>query len=190
MSAGDARAFDEFFNTYAPRLVAFIARRSGLDDASVEDIVQNTFVKAMRNLTSYRSEASLFTWLTQIGRHALVDALRKDARRPAQVSLEELTERAILSFEPGLSRKQEPAEQTDADLRRAAILEALNGLPERYALALEAKYGDGLSVQEIATMLGVTTTAAQSLLARARDQFRERWLAGHPDLSDWTAQDA
>jgi len=52
MGAGDARAFDEFFHAYAPRLVAYLSRRSGLDDASVEDIVQNTLVKAMRNFTS------------------------------------------------------------------------------------------------------------------------------------------
>jgi DNA-directed RNA polymerase specialized sigma24 family protein len=44
-------------------------------------------------------------------------------------------------------------------------------------LALEAKYGDGLSVEEIAAMLGVTTIAAQSLLARAREAFRDLWIA-------------
>ena len=51
----------------------------------------------------------------------------------------------------------------------------LNGLPERYARALEWKYGDGFSVQEIARMLGLTTIAAQSLLARAREAFKQGW---------------
>jgi DNA-directed RNA polymerase specialized sigma24 family protein len=54
-------------------------------------------------------------------------------------------------------------------------MRTLTALPERYALALEAKYGDGLSVEQIAGQLGVTATAAQSLLARARDAFRDYW---------------
>ena len=73
MGAGDQRAFDEFFHSSAPRLAAFAARRSGLDAASVEDVVQNTLVKAVRNLASYRGEAALFTWLTEICRHELAD---------------------------------------------------------------------------------------------------------------------
>src|ERR1700674_209006 len=89
MSAGDQRAFDEFFHSSAPRLAAFAARRSGLDAASVEDVVQNTLVKAVRKLASYRGEAALFTWLTEICRHELADVYRKSARRPAHLSLEE-----------------------------------------------------------------------------------------------------
>jgi DNA-directed RNA polymerase specialized sigma24 family protein len=49
-------------------------------------------------------------------------------------------------------------------------------LPAHYAIALEAKYGDGMSVEDIARQLGLTRVAAQSLLARAREEFRERWL--------------
>ena len=176
MVAGDPRAFEEFFHSYVPRLVAFTTRRSGLDDASVEDIVQNTLVKAVRNLRSYRGDASFFTWLTQICRHELADATRKAARRPAHVSLEDPDQVLRLSYQLRLPADREPSAEADAEIHRGAVLEALNALPERYSLALEAKYGDGLSVEEIATLLGVTATAAQSLLARAREAFREQWI--------------
>jgi RNA polymerase sigma-70 factor (ECF subfamily) len=177
MSAGEQRAFDEFFRSNVPRLAAFTARRSGLNAASVEDIVQNTLIKAVRNLRSYRGEASLFTWLTQICRHELADVTRKAARRPAHVSLHELHQVQRLSYQLRLPTSQEPASEVEAELHRAAVMKTLNALPERYALALEAKYGDGLSVEETATILGVTSVAAQSLLARAREAFRELWLA-------------
>jgi len=177
MGAGEQRAFDEFFNSNVPRLVAFTTRRSRLDPASVEDIVQNTLIKAMKNLRTYRGEASLFTWLTQICRHELADVTRKAARRPAHVSLEEPDQLLRLVHQLRLPQNREPAAQVEAELLSAAVLQALNSLPERYALALEAKYGDGLSVEEIAAMLGVTTIAAQSLLARAREAFRDLWVA-------------
>lgn len=181
MGAGEQRAFDEFFHTNAPRLVAFTARRSGLDGASVEDIVQNTLVKAMRNLSSYRGEASLFTWLTQICRHELADVVRKAARRPAHVSLEEPDQIVRLAQQLQLPPDREPAAEVQSELDRAAVIDTLNALPERYSLALEAKYGDGLSVEEIAKLLGLTTIAAQSLLARAREAFRQRWQAKSED---------
>jgi RNA polymerase sigma-70 factor (ECF subfamily) len=176
MGAGEQRAFDEFFHSHVQRLAAFTARRSGLDAASVEDIVQNTLVKAVRNLSSYRGEASLFTWLIQICRHELADVARKTARRPAYISLQEPDQVVHLAYELRVPDHREPAAEVEADFHRVAIIDALNALPHRYALALEAKYGDGLSVEEIAAMLGVTTVAAQSLLARARQAFRDRWL--------------
>ena len=180
MGAGDQRAFDEFFHSSAPRLAAFAARRSGLDAASVEDVVQNTLVKAVRNLASYRGEAALFTWLTEICRHELADVYRKAARRPDHTSLDELSS-SNRHAQLRVPAHHEPAAQMDRDMRRSAVIRALQALPERYALALEAKYRDGFSVDEIAGLLGLTTTAAQSLLARARDAFRERWSSGNVD---------
>ena len=178
MSAGDQRAFDEFFHSSAPRLAAFAARRSGLDAASVEDVVQNTLVKAIRNLGSYRGEAALFTWLTEICRHELADVYRKAARRPDHTSLDE-PDSASRYSNLRAPAQNEPAAQIDTEMRRSAVLSALRALPERYAVALEAKYRDGFSVDEIARLLGLTSTAAQSLLARARDAFREHWRKGN-----------
>ena len=175
MGAGDQRAFDEFFRSSAPRLAAFAARRSGLDAASVEDVVQNALVKAIRNLASYRGEAALFTWVTEICRHELADARRKAARRPAHDSLDEPDALAFPVPQLWVPEHREPAAEADAHRQRKAVIRALNDLPERYARALEAKYGDGLSVKEVAALFGVTTVAAQSLLARARDAFRDRW---------------
>src|SRR3984893_10230599 len=169
MSAGDQRTFDEFFHSSAPRLAAFAARRSGLDAASVEDVVQNTLVKAVRNLASYRCEAALFTWLTEICRHELVDVQRKAARRPRQLSLDESAATRLEVAELRVPEHQEPAATLDAALRAAAVMRVLASLPERYFRALEAKYGDGLSVDEIARELGLTMIATQSLLARARE---------------------
>ena len=62
MRGGDQRAFDEFFGFFAPRLSSFAVRRSSLDCAPIEDVVQLTMINAMRNLHGYRGSAPLFTW--------------------------------------------------------------------------------------------------------------------------------
>jgi RNA polymerase sigma-70 factor (ECF subfamily) len=177
MCAADQRAFDEFFHANVPRLLAFATRYSGLDKASVEDVVQNTLIKAMRSLSTYRGEASLYTWLTQICLHELLDTLRKRARRPALVSLQDIEGLWRSLSELRVPRTQEPPAEMEAELHRAAVLNVLQSLPHRYAQVLEAKYGDGLAVEQIAAMMGVTNTTVQSLLARARDAFKSKWLA-------------
>jgi RNA polymerase sigma-70 factor (ECF subfamily) len=184
MQAGEQRAFDEFFRASAPRLAAFVARRSGWDAASVEDIVQNTLIKAVRNLASYRGEAALFTWLTTICRRELADVARKAARQPGHDSLDAPDTALPGALQLRIPASREPAAEVAAASDGAAIIRALNALPERYALALEAKYGDGLSVDEIAHLLGLTPIATQSLLARARDAFRVLWRETGEATSD------
>jgi RNA polymerase sigma-70 factor (ECF subfamily) len=173
MSAGEQPAFDEFFNANAPRLIAFLARRSRLDPSSLEDVVQCALIKAVRNLASYRGEAAILTWLTEICRHELADVHRKAARRPAHVSLDGIGVNAVLVLR--IPEHQEPVSELQAASQRALIMRILGGLPQHYARALEAKYGDGKSVEEMAREFGLTTIAMQSLLARARDAFRDRW---------------
>jgi RNA polymerase sigma-70 factor (ECF subfamily) len=108
MLAGDQRAFDAFFCAYADRLAAFAARRSNLTADGIEDLVQNSLIKAIRNIATFRGEAALFTWLCEICRHELANVLRHGARKPAHESLdddrsasEELLElRAPADYEP------------------------------------------------------------------------------------------
>jgi RNA polymerase sigma-70 factor (ECF subfamily) len=180
MLAGDARAFDAFFDAYAKRLAAFAARRSTMPSATIEDIVQNTLIKALRNLASYRGEAALFTWLCEICRNELVNLQRKAARQPEQESIDHSTAVAETVLELRAPDDQDPLTALEIADHRGAVAQALNGLPERYARALEWKYGDGFSVEEIARMLGLTTVAAQSLLARARLAFRDAWPEEQP----------
>ena len=180
MRAGEQRAFDEFFRDSARRLVAFIARRTAMDPATLEDIVQAALVKAVRHLASYRGEAALFTWLTEICRHELADEHRKARRRPTHFSLDEPA--TIPRWEAALlaPHSLEPVSQLQAMTQRDDIMFVLESLPANYAAALEAKYGDGLSVEEIARQLGISGIAAQSMLARARQAFRRRWLERSP----------
>jgi RNA polymerase sigma-70 factor (ECF subfamily) len=180
MRAGEQRAFDDFFKASAPRLVAFIARRSALDPATLDDIVQCALIKAVRNLASYRGEAALLTWLTEICRHELADAHRKAARRPAHLSLDEPSS-VPQEEQLRAPQNQEPISQLYATTQRTEVMKVLESLPAHYALALEAKYGDGMSVEAIARQLGLSATATQSVLARAREAFRRRWLETSAD---------
>ena len=175
MLGGDEAAFDEFFADYFPRLFRFAVLRVRDEDAA-EDIVQNSLIAAVRHLGSWRGEASLFTWLCTICRRE-ISAWAKRTSRPVIVS--------IADDDPGLRAALESigaaADAPDAGLARAdtgrIVQLALDHLPPRYSRALEWKYLEELSVDEIAGRLQCTPKAAESLLTRARDAFRDAFAA-------------
>src|SRR5215831_9674769 len=85
---GDVQAFSELFDTYFPRLFRFALRRVADEDVA-EDIVQSTLIKAMRSLSSWRGEASLFTWLCTICRREVHDHWQRLGRHPEIVSMDD-----------------------------------------------------------------------------------------------------
>ena len=156
MRRGEQRAFDQFFDAYATRLGAFAARRSTLDAAGIEDVVQMTMINAMRGLAGFRGGSSLFTWLCQICRNVLADVRRKAERQPAVSSLDALTADKSASLPIQLIDYRDPLDTCSADSLRSTIRQTVNDLPPRYGRILELKYGDELSIEEIARVLGLS----------------------------------
>lgn len=177
MLAGNERAFHTFFNTYSALLARFAARRSTLPAAIIEDVVQNTLIKAVRNLRSFRGDASLCTWLCTICRNELANMQRQVARWVGHESIDdERTTAGELLVELTAPEVQCPHVALENASDRNLIVQTLGRLPRSYACALEWKYDHGMSVEEIARMLGITAVAAQSLLARARFAFKASWM--------------
>ena len=177
MLEGDQRAFDLFFDTYASRLEAFVARRSQLSRDCLQDVVQISLIKAVRNLHSFRGECALFTWLCKIGRNELSNCRRSAAQRAGHDSVDSMMTVRDAVMELHAAPEDEPDALMESKQGRDDVRRILNSLPQRFSLALEYKYGDDLSVEQIGEILGLTTIAAQSILARARVAFRDRWNA-------------
>ena len=177
LMARDDAAFREFFDDYFPRLFRFALRRVNGDQELARDIVQAALVRGVRKLDTFRAEASLFTWLCQITRREVSDQLARVSRE--QPYLQRLVEmeddperRAALESIPA-DAAAEPEAARHRDDVAALVHATLDYLPSRYAKVLELKYLEDLSVEAIATRLGVTAITVQSLLARARQAFRE-----------------
>ena len=171
---GDDDAFKRFFDDYFPRLFRFVLRRADRDTEAARDVVQSTLLKGVQKLDSYRGEASLFTWFCQIARHEFSDQLTKArAQDRTLVALEnDPSVRATLESMQW-AVESEPDEALQRDQATDLVHAALDYLPQRYARLLEMKYVEDLPVENIAKQMGVTTISVQSLLARARNAFRE-----------------
>jgi len=186
LRAGEEAAFDAFFAAYFPGLYRFALARTREDANAAEEVVQAALCAAVRRLETWRGEASLFTWLCTICRHEIAGYYRRNRLVPPAVRLPEDLADVRAALESLAAAEGDPEES----LRRKELMRlvrvALDHLPHRYGDALEWKYLDGLGVPEIGARLGIGTKAAESVLTRARDAFRDAFaaLCGGPSAAE------
>jgi RNA polymerase sigma-70 factor (ECF subfamily) len=172
--AGDARAFDQFFDDNFARLYRFAMARLSDDPDGAREVVQMAMTRAVQKIHTYRAESAMFTWLCAICRNEISDWLARQGRyRDHIVLIEDFPEvRAVVdSFQAPAADSPERHYQRVEALRLIQV--ALDRLPPKYGNVLEWKYVEGHSVKEIAARLDIGTEATQSLLARAKRAFAD-----------------
>lgn len=158
--------FSEIYGSYYTRIVRYLARLLGPDEA--EDIAQDVFLKASRSLPEFRGESSLVTWLYRIATNAAVDRLRS-AEHHAAVRSEpvDVTVASLTSVERATIRR----EMSDC------VQGLVNELPEEFRQVLILSEMEGWRNREIAEILGVSEAAVKIRLHRARARLRLRLQA-------------
>lgn len=171
---GDSRSFEVFFNTYFPRVYRFALSRLNHDHDLAEDAAQAALCKAISRMSTYRGEAPLFSWLCTFCRHEIYRQLKAHDRAPERAALveDDPAVRAALESLLSVSDDDPDARVYQAELSRL-ICVTLDHLPALYADSLECKYVHGYSVRNIATRIGKSEKATESILTRARVAFRE-----------------
>lgn len=178
--AGDEAAFERFFDVAYPALYRFALARIDFDHDAAGDIAQTALCKAIAKLGTFKGEAALLTWLCTFCRRELY-AFRK--QRGAHPSVELIEDHpAIRAALESLQMPggEDPGAALDRSRTASLVQNVLDHLPPRYASALEWKYIDDLSVIEIGVRLGIGSKAAESLLTRARQAFRDAFHAYDP----------
>lgn len=171
MIAGDEAAFEAFADEYLPPLYRFAVRRLGGDRELARDIVQTTICKAIAKLTTFRGEAALMTWLCACCRNEIASHFRKKSRPVRELQLEAVEECSAAELVAAPPEAPEAAALRGE--RHRMVHDALDELPPHYGQVLEWKYLEDLPVKEIASRLGVSPKAVESLLTRARQAFRK-----------------
>ena len=169
---GSRDAFEELFSRHHRRVIQFCYRMTG-DRAKAEEAAQEVFLRIARGAFTYRPTAKFTTWMFTIARRATLNFLR-DEKEPGKTV--PLLEGAHRDEVPGSVEVEGPA---DLDPERMAwsaqlgerFLAALSSLPETYRTAFVLNRGEGLSYEEVASVLGITVQAVKSRMFRAREML-------------------
>lgn len=176
LRSGNDSAFEEFFAEYFPRLYRFARVRLGGDDDAAEEVAQATLIKALAKMHTYRGEAALFTWLCTFCRHEIAAWCHRSGKASnVWLSDDSVEARALLAAIATLSRDDPEQEFERREVSRL-VHATLDHLPRHYGEALVWKYLEGTPIEEIARRLGVGYKAAESLLTRARQAFRDAFV--------------
>ena len=178
--AGSPQAIDALAQAALAPLYRFCFYRVGRNRDLCEEVVQETMLRAIRDLGRYepeRAEGNIFPWLAGLARNEIRRVL---SREKAAESLETLWNRMDEQLRDLFGRlESEPfGEEVLARAETCEIVGAtMSQLPSHYREALEAKYVNGASVQQIAADCGLSEKAVESQLTRARKAFRATFLA-------------
>jgi RNA polymerase sigma-70 factor (ECF subfamily) len=170
---GDKRAFELLVMKYQRKLARLLSRMVR-DPAEIEDITQESFIKAYRALPQFRGESAFYTWLYRIAVNTAKNYLVARGRR-APTTTEFSSEEAEGFEEAELLRD---IATPDAELQTKQIAEAVNkaveALPDELRTAITLREIEGLSYEEIAQMMDCPIGTVRSRIFRAREAIAEK----------------
>ena len=165
---GDQQAFGLLVSKYQRKLIRLLSRLIR-DPAEVEDVAQETFIKAYRALPSFRGDSAFYTWLYRIGVNAAKNFLASQGRRaPTQTGFD--SEEAE-GFEDGelLRDINTPERVLLSKQIGETVNAAIAALPEELRNAIMLREIEGLSYEEIADVMDCPIGTVRSRIFRARE---------------------
>ncbi len=161
---GDESAMREVVERYQQRLFALIY---GIvrDRHEVEDVAQEVFLKVFTRIDRFNGQSRFYTWLYRVAANAAKDHVKKRSRRPS-VALED---DAVLP-----EHGDGPRQQASRRELREAVRRAISDLSPRYREILTLRELQGLTYNEVATVLRISIGTVESRLHRARAKLKTR----------------
>lgn len=167
---GDERAFEALVVKYQRRIARHVARyvRRAVD---VEDVVQETFIRAYRGLASFRGQSTFYSWVYRIATNAALNAAQ---REPMPVDATADADERAYAFEPGKSDSENPERTLMASQIADAVQRALARLKPELAEPLMLYEVEGKTYPQIADILGVPIGTVRTRIFRAREFIAKR----------------
>jgi RNA polymerase sigma-70 factor, ECF subfamily len=172
---GSQSAFEQIVRRYQRPVLSLIVRMTG-DRALAEDLAQETFVKALNAIDSYRPEFKFSSWIFKIGNNAAIDHLRR--RELDTLSLDGSphaeTPEAMQATALQIGARQEsPLDTVEAKELGGAIEAAIGALRPEYRSCILLRHVEGRPYEEIAEILDLPLGTVKTYIHRARNELRE-----------------
>ena len=174
--AGNQASFQLLVERYQGRILA-LARHYTRNPVEIEDLVQDTFLKAFSRLESFQHQSSFFTWLYRIAVNTILDSMKRRGRSPVQA-----VEDPELLATPGPTPISGPSARMEREEIARITHGVLEQIPEIFRTVLVMREFEDLPYQEIADVLGISIGTVESRLFRARARFKEKLLQLHPEF--------
>ncbi len=168
LKKGDEESFKVLLDRYEGRIFNTALRITG-DFSETEDVVQEAFLKAYRNIDSFDFRSGFYTWLYRIAVNSALDSRKKTMKHRA-LSLNQGEDVNIDIPADG----EDPTRNPEMDEMAELLSAALDELPEKYRTILVLREYEGLSYIEISEVLNCSKGTVESRLFRARERLKKK----------------
>ncbi|MGI9228462.1 MAG: RNA polymerase sigma factor RpoE [Gammaproteobacteria bacterium] len=167
VKAGDKKAYDALVIKYQTRVVNLVSRfvRNRSDAL---DVAQEAFIKAYCALPNFRGDSAFYTWLYRIAVNTAKNHLATQARRPRETD-QDYMEMEQFEADDALKEQATPEKLLLTDEIQATVIAAIEGLPKDLNTAIVLREIEGLSYEEIATVMECPIGTVRSRIFRARE---------------------
>jgi RNA polymerase sigma-70 factor, ECF subfamily len=170
---GDKHAFDLLVAKYQRKLGRLISRFVR-DTGEAEDVTQEAFIKAYRALPGFRGDSAFYTWLYRIGINTAKNYLLANKRRPPASTTFDAEEAESFEDAGLLHEISTPENELMSKQVVSVVQAALQLLPEDLRSALTLREIEGLSYEEIASVMNCPVGTVRSRIFRAREAIAEK----------------
>ena len=176
VASGDEAAFSRLVDAHNGAVINTCYRILGSRE-DAEDVAMDVFVRVHRNAASFRGDSKLSTWLYRISVNLSLNHLRK-RRRDRYLGFLSLSEPAgkLAARAARAPESRRPDRELEAGERSRVLNDALAALPDNQRAAIVLHKFEGLSQDDVASVLGVTPGAVESLVHRAKQTLCKRFL--------------
>lgn len=173
VQAGDKLAFNLLVEKYHRR-VARLLTRMVKNQEDIEDVVQETFIKAYRAIGNFRGDSAFYTWIYRIAINTAKNLLVTQNRRPSTIREIDDGDNETFEDNSALSNIDTPESLYQTKQIGEAVNEAMSALPEELRAAIVMREIDGLSYEEIALAMDCPIGTVRSRIFRAREAIAVR----------------
>ncbi len=163
---GDRAAMAELYDRYFDRVYSLVFNQVDRNREVAEDIVQDTFLAALKSAKGFKGRSSAYTWLCSIAYHKVADHYRRQSRERKRMVSGVDVDTVDASENPGT--QPQPDSMIESAETRQVVNEALAKLPWDYRQVLILKYVEEMSVQEISQIMDRSPKSIEGLLTRSR----------------------
>lgn len=171
---GNIKAFEELVRHYDQPVLRLVLHLTGSREEA-QEVYQEAFLRAYRNLPHFRFECSLYTWLYRIVTNRCLDRLRRNRPLKPDVTVElpngGVDEEPVAQM-TDLRKATRPRQSSSAHELGERLNRALSKLSARERIVFELKHYQGLKLSTVATLLETTENTIKSTLLRATQKLR------------------
>ena len=169
---GDKRAFDLLILKYQHKIISIVGRYLG-DQNDVQDVSQETFIKAYRAIPNFRGESAFYTWLYRIAVNTAKNHLVSKSRRPPNIDID-IDDGEFQNNSAVLRDNESPQASLATSQMEQVIFRSIENLPSELRIAVTLREFDGLSYEEIARIMDCPVGTVRSRIFRAREAIEKK----------------